>query len=44
MSEFIFYFVRIIFRFPLSKKFLIGMAPLINKLIFKKLILQFLNH
>ena len=31
-------------RFPLSKNFLAGIAPLINKLVFKKLILQFCNH
>ena len=31
-------------RFLLSKRFLDGIAPLINKLVFKKLILQFFNH
>ena len=31
-------------RFPVSKNFLTGIAPLIIKLVFKKLILQFFNH
>ena len=39
---FIFYFgVR---RFPLSKKLLTEIAPLINKVVLKELILQFFNH
>ena len=31
-------------RFPLSKKFIDWDRPLINKFVFKKLILQFFNH
>ena len=39
---FIFYFGGIICRFPLSK--IDWDTPLTNKLVFKKLILQFFNH